>query len=102
MSIDRQVVPKGANEVVTYCFDFSRFPEFAAGATLVGAAVTADAGITVGPAAVTAAAFDNVAAGRGATAAVSGGTAGRSYDAECLGTFSDGSVRAVRARFRVE
>ena len=93
---------KGAAESVAYLFDFTPFPEFAAGLALSSVSVPAVTGLAhATTATILTARTDGVAAGRGATVAVSGGTAGTTYAVSARGTFSNGSVREIRLSLAV-
>lgn len=93
--------PKAPNEAVDYVFDFSGFPEFAAGETLASAATPTVSGLTIGTPAVTSAIVDGVPAGKGIQVRVSGGTANTEYTVACRGTFSGGSIREIRLKLEV-
>jgi hypothetical protein len=92
---------KGPSETVAYLFDFTPFPEIAAGETVASASVPAVTGLTIGAAAVISARTDGVAAGKGVQVAISGGTAGAAYTVSCRITTSGGSVREIRLALSV-
>ena len=92
---------KGPSESPAYLFDFTPFPEFEAGLTLASVSVPAVAGLTIGPATLTTTLLDGVQPGKGATCVISGGTLGVTYSVSALGSFSDGSVREIRAALQV-
>lgn len=104
MAILLTTLPKDANETVVYVFDFSLFDEAAAaaGETLSSADVPSVSGLTIGSATVISSATNFVPSGLGAKVTISGGTAGTTYDLECRGTFSGGSIRVVKGRLVVE
>jgi len=93
--------PKDTGEAVDYTFDFSGFPEFAAGETLASASVPAVSGLTIGSPAVIAAITDGVPIGKGVQVRISGGTANTEYTVVCRGTFSGGSIRTIRLKLEV-
>lgn len=92
---------KGAAETVEYLFDFTPFPEVAAGETIASASVPAVGGLTIGSPAVTAALADGVAAGKGVEVSVAGGTAGTTYTVSARATMSGGAVREIRLSLTV-
>lgn len=99
-------LPKDADEVVEYAFDFSNFPEIAAGETIDLIAVTDDPAnpgeLTIGTPGVNDAEYDDIPAGAGVVVTVSGGTAGTTYRLKCKATTSGGSVRVVKGDIEVE
>lgn len=102
MSIQKTVLPKDADETVSYVFDFTAFPEIKAGDTIASATVPAVSGLTIGTPAVTTADRDGVDAGKGVEVVIAGGTAGETYTCECRAVLSSGSIRVVKGQLVVE
>jgi hypothetical protein len=84
-------------ETVAFLFDFSNFPEVAAGGTLSSPAVPAVTGLTFGTPAVTAAELDGIPAGEAVQVTVTAGedTEDGNYAVWCYATVG-GSRRAVK------
>lgn len=93
---------KGPSETIGYLFDFTVFPEIAAGETISSASVPAVSGLTIGTPAVTTAIKDGVAAGKAVQVTISGGTDQTTYTVSCFGTTSGGSVREIRMSLYVD
>lgn len=95
------VLAKTTDEIVTYLFDYSNFPEVLNGDALSSPTVTAT-GLTVSGVAITATKIQGIPAGQGVQATVSGGVAQVSYPIECLVTMSSGDKRAIKGIIAVE
>lgn len=91
-------------EIISYLFDFSKFPEVIAGETLSSPAISvADpSGLTVGSPAVTLVVRDGIAAGKGVQVTISAGSSGETYTVQCDATTSGGSKRSVQGLIEVK
>lgn len=95
MAISTTTLQKYANEVRSYVFDFSQFPEVVDGETLSSPTVPAVSGLAIGSPTVLTSAVDYVASGKGIKVTISGGTAGTSYTVVCRATTSGGATLEV-------
>lgn len=109
MSIATNTLPKYAAEVRSYGFDFSQFPEVAAGETLSSPSVSVSpSGPTIGTPEVIAADYypgggaTMIRSGKGVKVTISGGTAATSYTLSCTVTSSGGATLKIVGTLAVE
>lgn len=102
MSILETTLRKYPEDVRLYVFDFSAFPELAAGETLSSPSVPAVSGLVIGTPQVTEVTRDGVAAGKAVEVTISGGTSDTTYEVACSVSTSGGSTLTVRGKLAVD
>jgi hypothetical protein len=92
---------KDVDEVLTYLFDFSNFPEIQAGDTITDQEIPEVAGLDIGTPVVTVAVDRGIPAGQAVKVMIGGGTADQDYTLKCKATTSGGAVMVVKGKLEV-